>query len=298
MLKQEDCVMENLFEKGCLVQLSTGIWGATRKIKPSQLSDRPISSDWFRANKKLVDCDALRPIKKVANMTRSYLSGVSLPFPIHGMVFMPKEMISRVDGKLNEYKEDFNSSVDLFIRRYDDLREMAMVYLGDLFNETDYPVDIRSKFSFVWRFVILDVPNGNTALLAPEVYEREKEKFVQTMEYARELAIVSLRDEFGSMVGRITERFTTGPDSKPKVFKNGTVNNFYEYFETFKERNIFKDDQLAELVDRAQSVLGGRSAESIRSNEALKEQIRGDMQSVENVMTDILTRPRRKIMMN
>jgi len=173
-----------------------------------------------------------------------------------------------------------------------------MVYLGDLFNETDYPVDIRSKFSFVWRFVILDVPNGNTALLAPEVYEREKEKFVQTMEYARELAIVSLRDEFGSMVGRITERFTTGPDSKPKVFKNGTVNNFYEYFETFKERNIFKDDQLAELVDRAQSVLGGRSAESIRSNEALKEQIRGDMQSVENVMTDILTRPRRKIMMN
>ena len=290
--------MENLFEKGCLVQFSASIWGATRKINPSQLSDRPISCDWFRANKKLVDYDALKPIKKVANMTRSYLSGVSLPFPIHGMVFLPKEMISQVDGKLNEFKEDFNKAVDLFIRRYDDLREMAMVYLGDLFNETDYPMDIRSKFSFVWRFVILDVPNGNTAILAPEVYTREKEKFVQTMEQARELAIQSLREEFGDMIERITERFTTGPDGKPKVFKNGTVNNFYEYFETFKERNIFKDDELAKLVERAQAVLGGRTAESIRSDEGLKEKIRNDMHFVEQAMTDILSMPRRKIVMN
>ena len=287
--------MENLFEKGCLVQLSTSIWGATRKINPSQLSDRPVSSEWFRANKKLVDYDALKPIRKVANTSRSYLTGVSLPFPIHGMVFMPKEMISKVDRKLNDFKASFNGAVDTFIRRYDELREMAMVYLGDLFNETDYPLDICAKFSFVWRFVILDVPNGNTAILAPEVYEREKEKFVQTMEQARELAIASLREQFSQMVKRITERFTTGQEGKPKVFKNGTVNNFYEYFETFKDRNIFRDDQLAELVEQAQAILGGRSAESIRSDEQLKENVRSGMQTVEKAMADIFTMPRRRI---
>ena len=287
--------MENLFEKGCLVQLSTSIWGATRKINPSQLSDRPVSNEWFRANKKLVDYDALKPIRKVANTSRSYLAAVSLPFPIHGMVFMPKEMISRVDDKLNEFKDGFEKTVDAFLKRYDELREMAMVYLGDLFNETDYPVDIRGKFSFVWRFVILDVPNGNTAILAPEVYEREKEKFVQTMEQARELAIQSLREEFSEMVARITERFSTGSDGKPKVFKNGTVNNFYDYFETFKERNIFKDDQLAVLVERAQAILGETPAETLRSDGDLKEQIRGSMQGVEEAMADILSMPRRKI---
>jgi len=287
--------MENLFEKGCLVQLSTSIWGATRKINPSQLADRPVSSEWFRANKKLVDYDALKPIRKVANTSRSYLTGVSLPFPIHGMVFMPKEMISKVDRKLNDFKASFNGAVETFVKRYDELREMAMVYLGDLFNETDYPLDICAKFSFVWRFVILDVPNGNTAILAPEVYEREKEKFVQTMEQARELAIVSLREQFSQMVKRITERFTTGQEGKPKVFKNGTVNNFYEYFENFKDRNIFRDDQLAELVEQAQAILGGRSAESIRSDEQLKENVRSGMQTVEKAMADIFTMPRRRI---
>jgi len=35
------------------------------------------------------------------------------------------------------------------------------------------------------------------------------------------------------------------------------VNNFYEYFETFKGRNIFKDDELSELIERAKGILGG-----------------------------------------
>jgi len=290
--------MENLFEKGCLVQLSTSVWGATRKIKPEQLTDLTVSSEWLRASKKLVDPEALKPISKVINKARSYITGVSLPFPIKSMEFVPKEMITRVDGRLTGFKTDFNHEVDKFVESYDRLREIAMVHLGALFNEMEYPLDIRSRFAFIWRFIILDVPNGNTAILAPEVYEREKEKFVQTMEQARELAIQSLREEFGGMVERITERFSNGKNGDSKIFKNGTVNNFYEYFETFKDRNIFKDEQLAELVDRAKSILGGQSAEEIRGNDRLKERIRDGMQGVEQAMAEILSMPRRRVIMN
>jgi hypothetical protein len=207
-------------------------------------------------------------------------------------------MITRVDDRLGEFKSEFNGTVEVFRESYDNLREVAMVHLGELFDEMEYPMDICSKFAFVWRFVTLDVPNGNTAILAPEVYEREKEKFVQTMEQARELAIQSLREEFAGMVERITERFTTGPNGNPKVFKNGTVNNFYEYFETFKERNIFKDEQLTELVSHAQAILDGHSAEVIRSNGRLKERIRSGMKEVETAMADILSMPRRKLILD
>ena len=290
--------MENLFEKGCLIQLSTSVWGATRKIDPSKITDMVASRQWLAASKKLVDPDALKPVKKVVNASRAYLATVSLPFPIQGMVFVPKEMISGVDGKLCQFKEDFNRSVADFLGSYDDLRKTAIDCLGRLFNELDYPVDLKSKFSFIWRFIVLDVPNGNTALLAPEVYEREKEKFVQTMEQARELAVESLRTEFAELISRITERFTTGPDGKLKVFKNATVHNFYEFFETFKERNIFRDEQLRQLVEKARTILDGKSAESIRSNSRLKEQIRSEMGVVEEAMAEILTRPRRKIILS
>ena len=61
------------------------------------------------------------------------------------------------------------------------------------------------------------------------------------------------------------------------------MKNFYEFFETFKERNIFRDDQLAELVERAQAILGGQSAESIRSDEQIKEHIEKAMKEVEKL---------------
>ena len=58
------------------------------------------SPDWLRASKKLVDPEALKPIAKGANEARSHLAGIRVPFPIQAVVFVPKEMISRVDEKL------------------------------------------------------------------------------------------------------------------------------------------------------------------------------------------------------
>jgi len=290
--------MENLFEKGCLIQLSVRKWGGIKKIDKNWLAQMIESSEWMNATKKLVDPESLKPICKVGNTARTYLNRISLPFPLQGMVFIPKEMISRVDAKLTEFKEEFDQAVTAFVDDYDSLRETAMIYLGELFNEVDYPVNIWDKFSFAWRFIILDIPNGNSGILSPEVYEREKEKFIQTMDEARELAIVTLREEFAFMVERITERFTEDSNGKPKIFKNTTVDSFYEYFETFKERNIFKDDQLAQLVERAQAILGNVSADQIRSSQDIKDTIRAGMVGIEEAMAKALNRPRRKIVMD
>ncbi|MBM4308361.1 MAG: DUF3150 domain-containing protein [Deltaproteobacteria bacterium] len=298
LIKERRIVMENMFEKGCLVQLSISKWGGVKKINDNQLAEMIDSHEWVTATKKLVDPESLKPICKMGNAARTYLTTVSLPFPIQGMVFIPKEMISRVDQRLEEFKTEFNDTVTAFLRDYDRLRETAMVYLGELFNEVDYPLHVEKKFSFAWRFIILDVPNGKSGILSPEVYEREKEKFIQTMEEARTMAIESLREEFASMVERITERFTQNGERKPKIFKNSTIESFYEFFETFKERNIFKDAELAELVERAQAVLGGVSPESIRTSDLLKENIHAGMAEIENAMAVALARPRRKIVMN
>ena len=292
--------MENMFEKGCLVQLSISKWGGVKKIDKGRLSRMVANGDaeWVTATKKLVDPDALKPICKVANSARSYLDSVSLPFPLTGLLFVPKDLISRIDTRLEEYRVEFHQKVSDFLQDYDRLRETAMVYLGELFSEVDYPTDIRRRFSLTWRFVIMDVPNGQVGLLAPAVYEREKAKFIQTMEEARQMAVESLREEFASMVERITERFTAGPDGKPKIFKNATVDSFYDYFETFKERNIFKDEELAGLVERAQDILGGRSADDFRSNENLKDALQTQMTQVEEAMAEAFNRPRRKIIMD
>jgi hypothetical protein len=291
---------ENIFQKGCLVQLSVSKWGGVKKIDKSKLSNMvdQAESDWVTATKKLVDPESLKPICKINNAARNWLATISLPFPITGMVFVPKELINTVDEKLDEFKDQFNETVRDFIQDYKYLRETARTYLGELFNEIDYPVDISKKFNFNWRFIILDVPNGDTQILAPEVYAREKEKFIQTMEEARGMAIEALREEFSQMVERITDRFTQNADGPPRIFKNTTVESFYEYFQTFKDRNIFQDHELTTLVNKAQAVLDGSSADQIRSSTHLKENIRSGMADIESALSQVFNRPRRKIIMD
>ena len=290
---------DNIFTKGCLVQLSVSKWGGVKQIKKNNLKKMVKNTDhsWVTASKKLVEPASLKPICKISNTTRTWLMTKSLPFPITSMVFIPKNLISEVDAKLSEFKSDFNQAVDDFSYEYNDLRENAKEYLGTLFNEVDYPMDIISKFKFHWRFVILSIPNGDSKLLDPGVYAREEAKFMETMEEARTLAIEALREEFSQMVEHISERFTQDGD-KPKVFRNSTVDSFYEYFQTFKDRNIFKDDQLSQLVVRAQSVLSGKPMNQIRSNLRIKESVRSGMADIENSIVEVFKRPRRKIIMD
>lgn len=291
---------ENIFQKGCLVQMSVSKWGGVKKIDKTKIANmvHRTGADWVTATKKLVDPDSLKPICKINNSARNWLATLSLPFPIAGMVFIPKNLINEVDQKLNEFQSKYNEAVQDFVQDYTYLRETARSYLDELFNEVDYPIDIAKKFNFTWRFVILDIPNGEHRILAPEVYAREQEKFVQTMEEARVMAVEALREEFAFMVERITDRFAQTDTGKPKVFKNATVESFYDFFQTFKDRNIFEDVQLTELVNRAQAVLKGSSVDQIRSNDKLKDNIRSGMSDIEHAMHTLFNRPKRKIVMD
>ena len=118
------------------------------------------------------------------------------------------------------------------------------------------------------------------------------------MEEAREMAVESLREEFAGLVEHICERFTLGADGQPKKFKNATVESFYEFFQTFRERNVFEDSALSELVDRARSALDGTPANTIRESSSLKDRVKSRMDDVKDKVQEILSTPRRKIVID
>ena len=138
-------------------------------------------------------------------------------------------------------------------------------YLGDLFVDTDYPADIRTKFKFEYRYLSLGLP-GKANLLTPEIYEREKEKFETLMEETREIAMTALRTEFGQLVTHLTDRLN-GNDGKPKVLKSSMFNKIKDWLDGFRTRNIFEDEKLVELTDQALSVIGGVSSYGLQYND-------------------------------
>jgi len=287
---------ENIFQKACLVQLSTGCWQGCTALG-SNLMEKIGNADWLKGAKVLIDPDCLSSVRAVLSKARTHLQKAALPFPIHGLTLVPKETLSRIDQALSQMKLEFETEVQNFIENYESEREKARESLGHLFNDADYPIDVRRKFRFEWRFITLDVP-GKSGILSPELYEREREKFQALMEETRELATVALREEFAGIVRHMVERLSGEEDGKPKKFKNSMMEKMGEFLDSFGDRNLFNDDKLAELVDQARDVVNGLSTDELRQDANLRAYIADEMDhlriSVDGALEDL---PRRKIRM-
>jgi len=287
---------ENIFQKACLVQLSTGCWQGCTALG-SNLMEKIGNADWLKGAKVLVDPDCLLPVRSVLSKARTYLAKSALPFPIHGLTLVPKETLSRIDEALCGMKSEFEVEVEKFISNYEEEREKARESLGHLFCEADYPIDVRRKFRYEWRFITMDVP-GRSGILTPDLYEREREKFHTLMEETRELATVALREEFAGIVRHMVERLSGEEDGKPKKFKNSMMEKISEFLESFSDRNLFNDDKLAELVDQARDVVSGLSTEELRQDKNLRRYIADEMNNlraaIDGALEDL---PRRKIRM-
>jgi len=73
------------------------------------------------------------------------------------------------------------------------------------------------------------------------------------------------------MVDHMVERLTPGDDGKAKRFHSSSLANLNQFFENFKLRNVTDDAQLDMIVQSAQQLLSGVDAQSIRDNEAVRD---------------------------
>lgn len=288
---------ENVFKKACLIQLATSVWSGSRAVENSIIEDLGKSSEWLKAKKFLINPELLGPIKTAVHQARNHVQKLALPFPISSLYLVPKESLTAVDRTLDEFKERFRRKVNDFVDQYELAREEAQRSLADLFNESDYPSDIASKFAFEWRFVTLDVP-GKSRLLPPEVYEREKAKFRALMEETRDLAVSALREEFGGIVHHLVEKLN-GNGSQPKALKASMLNKMREFLDSFATKNVvFQDERLTELVEQAKSAISGVSPYGLQYNESMRSRVASEMnclkEAIDEAMEDI---PRRKIRM-
>jgi hypothetical protein len=262
----------NVFEKGVLVNLTSSVWGGKRKIPSSYLNRQDADPDFITAHKLLVDKESIEPIEKARGAARSWLQNRSLPFPIKGVLFVPKDIIDRVDEKLQGFQDDFYEKVNEFLEKYDAIKIQSKEKLGELYNPSDYPDDVNSRFNFSWNFFIMDSPD-NLSAISPALYARENHKFQVAMKSFEETAMATLRDNFGKMIGNMAEKMTgTGKNGKCKVFRDSLIGNIREFIDEFGYLNVVAEDtKLERLVGIAKAAIEGVSAQDLRDNKILRD---------------------------
>ena len=285
---------DTLFAKACLLQLSTSCWTGSRSLNSAVLESVG-NTEWLKGKKFLINPELLSPIKTSIQKARQLLQRSALPFPLSGLYLIPKDSIADIDGRMDAIKDEYWDKVETFIDFYQDAREEARQALGDLFAEADYPLNMREKFSFEWRFVTLATPS-QSGILTPEIYEREKEKFQNLMDEAKELSMAALREEFGHIVSHLVDRLSGNGDGKPKAFKSTMLGKMHEFLDTFGDRNVFEDDKLTELAAQAKEIVGGMTGYAISYNDVLRQQVTGEMGRLKSSIDAAIEElPRRRI---
>lgn len=288
--------VKDILQKACLIQLKTGTWIGTKKL-PVEVLMRIGSPEWYSGTKHLVDSDILAPPRQIVSRARKFLASSALPFPLTGLTLVNKDSIEKIEDWMQGFKDEFKKAVGDVDYYYLGAKEAARIALqaDGLYDEADYPTNIRQKYSFEWSYLTLDVPGKHT-ILSPEVYAREMKKFEDMMEEARDVAVDTLRMEFQELVDHMIERLTPGEDGKVKRFKESTVQNFRNFFQSFNERNLFEDEKLAEIVREARATLKYVTASNLRDNVEVRRSIRTSMEVVKTMVDEAIeTRPSRRI---
>lgn len=281
---------------GALIILNARAWTGKCKLPSSTLiGDKSVDPAFVGAHKKLVDGEAIKQITSIGQAARLWLYERSLPFDVTGAVFVPARLVPDVDHKLEEFRDRYEEEVDLFCARFGELREQAREALGELFSETDYPTDVRKRFSFDWKFVTL-APAGKTQLLDPAIVHREQLRFEESMRDARETAVSALRSRFAALVDHAAERLIDSADGKPKTFRDTLVENWRDFLSIFDALNVTDDRQLAGLVSRCREVLDGADPKTLRENADVRSQVAATMAQVSAKLDEmIVDRPGHKI---
>lgn len=277
-------------------------WLGVRKSLSSSQKDQAAHSfgaegKFLSAGKKLLDTShpSFKAVTAIRGRTVAYWKGVSLPYPEPGIRLIRQESIHEFDDQIAQFREELDETVMDLDRHYDELRHAARERLGDLFDPSDYPTTLVGMFAIEHDFPSVEPPNY-LRQLSPELYEQECRRVQSRFDEAVQLAEAAFMEELTKLVDHLTERLNGEVDGKPKVFRDSAVTNLTEFFERFRSLNVRSNEQLDELVVRAQQVVSGVEPKQLRDNGVLRQQIVTQLSGVQSSLDGLLIdRPRRNI---
>lgn len=191
--------MKNLTEKALLINLTIRQWTARkydRKVT-DEVNHTHNTSDAGRFNKVLIAKNHLEAIGKIAGRARQFHYDNTLPWSDNGERMLPATNYMEYVSKLGELKNEFETELNKFAAEYPSMIEEAKKNLNGLFNQSDYPNDIRDRFEIKTSFMPM-----------PDVQDFRVELSEVEMNLIRKNVEVEINDRFSNAQCDIYDRIT------------------------------------------------------------------------------------------
>lgn len=259
-----------------------------------------------KATKQLIVSEAFNKLNEHMNGTKDYLVGKfgrANPSRIkEGLFTVAVGLVEEFEAYLAEASDKLaNEFVPAFITDYPLAIERARNLpvkdggLGPLFNLADY-VDVSElieAFSFEWQWLALSVPEG----LPEGLKQAAQQKLEQQLSDAADEITQALRESFLDLIAHASDKLApSAPGEKGKIFRDTLVGNIQAFLDTFQDRNVMNDEQLAGLVEKAKAILsGGLNAKKLRDFPTVRESARQQFDEIKSELDKLVVeRPGRR----
>jgi len=285
------------------VRLSFSWLGTTKTLTAEQRAQAAEAFDAeaqsLSAGKKLLDVrhPAFRAVTAIRGEIGTYWKGLSLPYPEPGVRLIKQDKVEEFVAQMADFKVELDDAVENLDRHYGELKRAAAERLGSLFNQADYPESLVGLFDVQWDFPSFEPPDY-LRLLCPAVFEQERARVAARFDEAVQLAESAFLEEFARLVSHLCDRIGgTGEDGGPRVFRDTAVDNLSDFFGRFRDLNVRSNEQLDELVERAQRAVRGVAAQDLRDSDAVRQRVAAQLAQVQSALDGMLVeRPRRRIL--
>ncbi|HEY4261969.1 MAG TPA: hypothetical protein VGM98_17490 [Schlesneria sp.] len=277
-------------------------WLGTRKTLTVEQKNQAADSfgaegKFLSAGKKLLDTShpAFKIVTGIKGRCQSYWRAVSLPYPEPSIRLIPQRKIGDFDRQLSGFQQELTEAVTTLDQRYDELRSAARRRLGNLYDPRDYPPTLIGLFRVEHEYPSVEPPDY-LRQLNPALYEQECRRVQTRFDEAVQLAEQAFLEELSKLVDHLGERLNGNLDGKQKVFRDTAVTNLTEFFDRFRSLNVHSNEQLDELVQRAQRAMKGVASQQLRDDGPLRQRLATQLSSVQSSLEGLMVdRPRRNI---
>lgn len=291
-------VTPNLTDAAMLVYSKISVWSARKLDKKQTLktnTDASASADAARVNKHLLASadEKLKLINRKANQIRDFLDVNTLPWDDAGNRLLSNEMSLKVVGPLADLESEFHALVDDFVADYPVLRAQAVVALGDMGDDSDYPQPdvVRSKFAVRISFSPVpldfgDVRMGMTESQAAAWQRAHEGNIKRQMNEALRAAYGRLQE----ILERYSDRLKPRVDDPTKMekFRDSMVQQMRDTIALLGSLNVFRDPELDRLLAQLHANVAQYEPEALRSSPATSVLVKAEVDEALRRMQELL----------
>ena len=259
-----------LQEKAMLYILSIKQWSgkATDKRASQQIAGQNnADASAIRTNKTLVFSDLTDRARKLGAEVRNQFYQITLPWYDDGRRLGSAAGYMDIMTKIGAYKAQFETLVSRIEAEYPQMKAEAQSHLGGLYKEEDYPDDIASKYSFVFRCE----PVPSVSDIRAEISDEQKNQIKAEMKAQLEAAEIAAKKDIYTRAGECVKRIADtlknyNPDKTGKEkgsFKCTMITNLQDLIGNFGLLN-FTNDEALESLKRQLETLTTNSAETLK----------------------------------